>query len=65
MIGWSDLVVALGLAAFLEGALYAVFPAQAKAVWETISGMSENRLRMIGLVAALGGVFIVWLVRGA
>ena len=64
MIGWGDLLVGLGLAAVIEGALYALFPAQARLVWAMIAGMDEQRLRLIGLAAAAFGVLVVWMVRG-
>jgi uncharacterized protein len=62
--GLGDFVTAVGLAFVLEGVLYALFPGRARAVWEMVAGMSENALRATGLVAALGGLLIVWLVRG-
>ena len=54
----------IGLAIVIEGLIYAAFPAQARAVWEMIANMPEQRLRAIGLVAALMGIGLIWLVRG-
>ena len=64
MPGLGDFVTALGLAVVIEGVIYAVFPAQARAVWAMIAEMPEQRLRAIGVGAAAVGVLLVWLVRG-
>jgi uncharacterized protein YjeT (DUF2065 family) len=63
-MNWSDLFVALGLAAVIEGILYAAFPdATKQALGEFMSLPTETR-RKIALCIAGVGLFIVWLVRG-
>ncbi len=59
-----ELLSALGLAIVLEGALYAVFPNVARNMAMTIAGSSAASLRRAGLLAAVMGVALVWLVRG-
>lgn len=63
-IGLSDLVVALGLAVALEGALYALFPDGMKKMMLQVIGMPLSTLRTGGVLALLAGFLIVWLVRG-
>lgn len=60
----SDLWVALGLVLALEGALYALAPGAMKQAIRQMLKLPEASLRTGGLIAAIIGVFIVWLVRG-
>jgi hypothetical protein len=48
----------------IEGILFAAFPMTAKQAMAAALGMSDSRLRLTGLVSAVLGVLIVWLVRG-
>jgi uncharacterized protein YjeT (DUF2065 family) len=59
----QELLTALGLAVAIEGALYALFPAVMKKVLREALEQPENMLRLAGLVAAVVGVAIVWLIR--
>jgi len=60
----SDLITALGLAIAIEGCLYALFPDGMKGMMVKVSAQPSNHLRTAGLVAAILGVAIVWLIRG-
>lgn len=60
----SDLVVAIGLVLVIEGILYAAFTDQLKAMMTQILTMPTATIRTSGLVVAVVGVAIVWLVRG-
>jgi uncharacterized protein len=60
----SDLLVALGLLAAIEGVLYAAAPGFMKRLLLQLETMSENSLRIGGLVAMAAGVILIWLVRG-
>jgi len=60
----SDLIVALGLVLVIEGVLYGGLPQLAKRLAAEVLTMPEQALRIGGLLAAVAGVFIVWLVRG-
>jgi uncharacterized protein YjeT (DUF2065 family) len=62
--GWSDLVTALGLVLVIEGLLLALMPDMLKRLVAEILTQPARRLRFGGLMAALAGVAIVWLVRG-
>ncbi|MHA7777505.1 DUF2065 domain-containing protein [Roseibium sp. M-1] len=60
----SDLVTALGLVLVLEGVLYALVPGGMKAIMRSALESSDQTLRLTGLVVAVIGVFLVWIVRG-
>ena len=60
----ADLITALGLAIAIEGALYALFPDGMKKMMTAALGLPQSNIRIAGLVAAVIGVGIVWLVRG-
>ena len=60
----ETLVLGLGVALALEGALYAAAPGVMKRI-AAAAGLSEpGRLRMAGLAALALGVGLVWLVQG-
>jgi uncharacterized protein len=60
----SDLLAALGLVFALEGLVLAAFPAAAKQAVASILETPEPTLRIIGVVSAIFGLAVVWLVRG-
>jgi uncharacterized protein len=60
----SDFLAALGLVFVLEGLVFAAFPGAAKRSLATLVTAPEASLRMVGLVSAVLGLAVVWLVRG-
>ena len=56
----SVLVIALGGAMFLEGALYALFPSGMKKAMSEMQNMPDSMLRSIGLGIAAFGVVLVY-----
>jgi len=60
----SDFIVALGLFFALEGLVLAAFPDSAKHMMKTVLTAPNRQLRITGIVSAVIGVLIVWLVRG-
>jgi uncharacterized protein len=60
----SDFLVALGLVFVLEGIVFAAGPGAAKRAIASVLEMPDSTLRVIGLVSAVFGVVVVWLVRG-
>jgi uncharacterized protein YjeT (DUF2065 family) len=60
----SDFLAALGLLLALEGLVFAAFPAAAKQAMASLLETPDGTLRTVGVVSALFGVFVVWLVRG-
>ena len=60
----SDFLTALALAVAIEGALYALFPDTMKKMLVRVLEQPQSHLRTAGLVAAVAGVSLVWLIRG-
>ena len=60
----SDFLAALGLLFAIEGICLAAFPLAAKRGMAGILAAPDGLLRIAGVVSALIGVLIVWLVRG-
>lgn len=58
-----DFIAALGLLLAIEGLTFAAFPGAAKRAAEAVSEAPEGPLRIIGLVAAVLGVVVLWLTR--
>ena len=59
-----DFLVALGLVLAIEGLLFAAFPAVSKRAMAHVLETPDGVLRVIGIVSALIGVVLIWLVRG-
>ena len=59
----SDFIVAIGLFFTIEGIFLAAFPGFAKRTIATVLNMPDGPLRIGGIVAAVVGLLIVWLVR--
>lgn len=59
----ADLLTALGLAVAIEGLLYALFPNAMKKMMLQVLAQPQSSLRTAGLVAAIAGVGVVWLIR--
>jgi uncharacterized protein len=60
----ADFMVALGLVFAIEGIVFAAFPATAKRAMASVIETPEGALRLVGILSALIGVVLVWLVRG-
>ena len=60
----ADLITALGLALAIEGVAYALFPDGMRKMIVQVMEQPNSVIRTAGIVAAVAGVVIVWLVRG-
>ena len=60
----TDLIVGLGVAMLIEGALYALFPQSMARFMAMMLDQAPGVLRTGGLVLAAAGVGLVWLIRG-
>jgi uncharacterized protein len=60
----SDFLAAIGLLFAIEGIFLAAFPTGAKRTMASVLNMPDGPLRIAGIVSALVGVLLVWLVRG-
>lgn len=58
-----DLATALALAIAIEGILYALFPDGMKRMMASVLEMPSSNLRAVGLIAAVFGVGLVWVIR--
>jgi hypothetical protein len=59
-----DFIAALGLVFAIEGILFAALPNLAKDALRSAAETPTERMRLIGIVSAVLGVFLVWIVRG-
>ena len=60
----TDFLVALGLVFAIEGLVFAAMPGAAKRAMASVLETPEPTLRVVGVVSALVGVAIIWLIRG-
>jgi uncharacterized protein len=59
-----DFLVALGLLFVMEGLVCAAFPGSAKRAAAAVLETPENVTRIVGIVSAVLGIAVIWLVRG-
>ena len=60
----AQFIVAIGLVLVIEGLFFAAFPGAAKRLAATALDSPETSLRIAGIVSAVLGVILIWLVRG-
>ena len=58
-----ELVIAFGLFLFLEGILYALFPAKMKSMLKKLELVKDSQLRSGGLIFALIGFIIIYFIK--
>ena len=59
----KELLIAFGLFLFIEGILYALFPAKMKNMLMKLEKVNETQLRVGGMIFALIGFLIVWYIK--
>jgi len=59
----KELIIAFGLFLFIEGILYAIFPSKMKSMLKKLNEINNNQLRTGGLLFAILGFVIIWLVK--
>ena len=59
----NELVIAFGLFLFIEGILYALFPAKMKTMLKKVELVKDSQLRSGGLIFAVIGFVIVYLIK--
>ena len=59
----KELIIAFGLFLFIEGILYALFPAKMKNMLKKLESIKDSQLRTGGLVFALIGFLIIWYIK--
>jgi uncharacterized protein YjeT (DUF2065 family) len=60
----TDFLVALGLVLVIEGLVFAAGPAMAKRAMTSVLETPDATLRVVGIVTALAGLALIWLMRG-
>ena len=55
-----ELIIALGLFLFIEGILYALFPAKMKNMLKKLELIKDSQLRTGGLIFSLIGFIIIY-----
>jgi uncharacterized protein YjeT (DUF2065 family) len=60
-----EFLLALGLVLVIEGLLYALVPGKLRGMMLQVQKLSDDQLRIGGVVAVATGVAVVWLVRNA
>ena len=58
-----ELVIALGLIFFIEGILYALFPAKMKNMLKKLELVKDNHLRTGGIIFAMIGFIIIYYIK--
>ena len=58
-----ELVIAFGLFLFIEGILYALFPAKMKSMLKKIELVKDSQLRSGGLIFAVIGFVIIYYIK--
>tara|TARA_B100000674_G_scaffold94555_1_gene67099 strand:+ start:51 stop:236 length:186 start_codon:yes stop_codon:yes gene_type:complete len=58
-----ELIIAFGLFLFIEGLLYAIFPAKMKSMLKKLELINDNQLRNAGLIFALIGFIIIYYIK--
>ena len=56
----KELIIAFGLFLFIEGILYAIFPAKMKNMLKKLELIKDSQLRTGGLIFALIGFIIIY-----
>jgi uncharacterized protein len=59
-----DFMTALGLVLVIEGLLFAAMPNVAREAMRAAAESPADRMRVVGILSAIGGVALVWLARG-
>ncbi len=58
-----ELVIAFGLFLFIEGILYALFPAKMKTMLKKLELVNDSQLRSGGLIFAVIGFIIIYYIK--
>ena len=59
----NELVIAFGLFLFIEGILYAIFPAKMKNMLKKLELVKDSQLRIGGLIFVIIGFIIIYYIK--
>ena len=60
---FTDLLIGVGVAFFLEGLLFLASPSWMRRAMESTLAAPDRLLRIAGVISALGGLMLIWIVR--
>jgi uncharacterized protein YjeT (DUF2065 family) len=60
---WQDILTAFALYLIIEGMIPFIGPGRFRRTVEQIAGMSDNNLRLMGLIAMGAGLLLLFIVR--
>ena len=61
---WTEILTALALVFILEGMLPFISPAKYRRMVMEITQLNDNQIRNVGLVVMIGGLLLLFVVRG-
>ena len=61
----KELFIAFGLFLFIEGIIYALFPAKMKSMLKKLEFVKDSQLRTFGLVFAVLGFVIIYFLKSS
>jgi uncharacterized protein len=62
-IAFADFLIGVGILFVLEGLLFAASPSWMRRAMKSAMMTPDNILRMVGIVSAVAGLVLIWLVR--
>lgn len=62
-LAFSDFLVGIGILFVIEGLLLAGAPNWIRSAMESVIKTPDNVLRITGLISAVGGLILIWLIR--
>lgn len=62
-IGYNDFLVGVGILLVLEGLLFTAVPNWMRSAMKSAMASPDNILRAVGLISAVAGLILIWLVR--
>jgi uncharacterized protein len=60
----KDFLTALGLVLVIEGLILAAVPSRVREALEAMRLTPDQQLRIVGLIAAVAGLAVIWWIRG-
>lgn len=62
-IAFADFLVGIGILFVLEGLMFLAFPGWMRRAMKSALASPDNILRAAGMVSAVGGLILIWLMR--
>jgi uncharacterized protein len=61
---FGDFITAIGLAFVIEGLIFLAFPEPVRRMMASVAASPTQQLRIAGVVSAVIGLAVVWVIRG-